>query len=144
MRVVTHVAVDDAGASGSWDTCGLSSDCCGFQRVHDVFWDRRIQRRREKYNHLHSLPTALKELSPDHGSPCGRPPRTGARGGGGYTEPHPERGDTPRLQKGESRDRLDGRLRPAHNLYTKFGFRKRGPFADYPEDPNSIFVTKGL
>ena len=33
---------------------------------------------------------------------------------------------------------------PAHNLYTKFGFKKCGPFADYIEDPNSFFMTKEL
>ena len=30
---------------------------------------------------------------------------------------------------------------PAHRLYTKFGFRECRPFADYAEDPNSIFMT---
>jgi putative acetyltransferase len=33
---------------------------------------------------------------------------------------------------------------PAHHLYTKFGFKKCGPFADYLEDPNSLFMTKEL
>ena len=33
---------------------------------------------------------------------------------------------------------------PAHNLYAKCGFKKCGPFADYVEDPNSIFMTKEL
>lgn len=33
---------------------------------------------------------------------------------------------------------------PAHRLYAKFGFRECGPFADYTEDPNSIFLTKEL
>jgi putative acetyltransferase len=33
---------------------------------------------------------------------------------------------------------------PAHHLYAKFGFVECGPFADYGEDPNSIFMTKEL
>ncbi|MHB8568039.1 MAG: GNAT family N-acetyltransferase [Nitrososphaerales archaeon] len=33
---------------------------------------------------------------------------------------------------------------PARNLYAKFGFKKCGPFADYIEDPNSLFMTKEL
>jgi len=33
---------------------------------------------------------------------------------------------------------------PALNLYAKFGFKKCGPFADYIEDPNSVFMTKEL
>jgi putative acetyltransferase len=30
---------------------------------------------------------------------------------------------------------------PAHRLYMKFGFKECRPFADYVEDPNSIFMT---
>jgi putative acetyltransferase len=33
---------------------------------------------------------------------------------------------------------------PAHRLYRKFGFRNCRPFADYIEDPNSVFMTKEL
>ncbi len=33
---------------------------------------------------------------------------------------------------------------PAHNLYTKFGFKQCGPFADYVNDPYSIYMTKEL
>jgi len=33
---------------------------------------------------------------------------------------------------------------PARNLYAQFGFKECGPFADYAEDPNSIFMTKEL
>lgn len=33
---------------------------------------------------------------------------------------------------------------PARRLYTKFGFAYCGPFADYTEDPNSVFMTKEL
>ncbi len=33
---------------------------------------------------------------------------------------------------------------PAHRLYRKFGFEACGPFANYVEDPNSLFMTKVL
>jgi putative acetyltransferase len=35
-------------------------------------------------------------------------------------------------------------FQPAHQLYTKFGFQPCSPFADYKEDPNSIFMTREL
>jgi len=37
-----------------------------------------------------------------------------------------------------------GAFAPAQNLYTKFGFKTCGPFADYVEDPNSLFMRKEL
>ncbi|MBW4562180.1 MAG: GNAT family N-acetyltransferase [Mojavia pulchra JT2-VF2] len=33
---------------------------------------------------------------------------------------------------------------PARALYTRYGFEYRGPFADYINDPNSVFMTKKL
>ena len=33
---------------------------------------------------------------------------------------------------------------PARTLYAKFGFRYCEPFADYVEDPNSVFMTQEL
>jgi putative acetyltransferase len=33
---------------------------------------------------------------------------------------------------------------PAHRLYAKFGFKHCGPFANYVEDPNSLFMTKEI
>src|SRR5215475_1763583 len=33
---------------------------------------------------------------------------------------------------------------PAQRLYAKFGFVECEPFADYIEDPNSVFMTKEL
>jgi putative acetyltransferase len=33
---------------------------------------------------------------------------------------------------------------PAHALYEKFGFARCGPFADYVEDPYSVFMTRYL
>jgi putative acetyltransferase len=31
---------------------------------------------------------------------------------------------------------------PARRLYAKFGFKSCGPFANYVEDPNSVFMTR--
>ncbi|MBD1910528.1 MULTISPECIES: GNAT family N-acetyltransferase [unclassified Leptolyngbya] len=33
---------------------------------------------------------------------------------------------------------------PARALYTRYGFEYRGPFGDYINDPNSVFMTKKL
>jgi len=33
---------------------------------------------------------------------------------------------------------------PARALYARFGFEPCGPFADYVEDPNSVFMTLDL
>lgn len=33
---------------------------------------------------------------------------------------------------------------PARNLYARYGFENRGPFADYTDDPNSVFMAKNL
>ena len=35
-------------------------------------------------------------------------------------------------------------FQPAHSLYRKFGFNNCPPFADYIEDPNSLFMTREL
>jgi putative acetyltransferase len=35
-------------------------------------------------------------------------------------------------------------FKPAHKLYTSFGFTPCGPFASYKLDPNSVFMTKEL
>lgn len=32
-------------------------------------------------------------------------------------------------------------FKPAHKLYSRFGFKCGEPFADYIEDPNSVFMT---
>jgi putative acetyltransferase len=29
-------------------------------------------------------------------------------------------------------------------LYLRYGFEFRGPFAEYVDDPNSVFMTKAL
>jgi putative acetyltransferase len=33
---------------------------------------------------------------------------------------------------------------PARELYRRFGFRPCGPFGEYREDPNSVFMTREL
>lgn len=33
---------------------------------------------------------------------------------------------------------------PARALYLRYGFEYRGPFADYTDDPNSVFMMKKL
>jgi putative acetyltransferase len=33
---------------------------------------------------------------------------------------------------------------PARGLYTKYGFEYCGPFADYREDPHSVFMTRAV
>jgi putative acetyltransferase len=35
-------------------------------------------------------------------------------------------------------------FKPALQLYASFGFEICGPFADYREDPNSVFMTLRL
>ena len=35
-------------------------------------------------------------------------------------------------------------FKPAHKLYESFGFNYCGPFGEYSEDPNSVFMTKRL
>lgn len=35
-------------------------------------------------------------------------------------------------------------FQPAHRLYSNFGFRRCGPFADYVEDSFSLFMTREL
>ena len=36
------------------------------------------------------------------------------------------------------------RFEPAHRLYASFGFTPCGPFADYSDDPHSVFMTLRL
>ena len=38
----------------------------------------------------------------------------------------------------------DEAFSPAQKLYEKFGFEYCGPFADYVEDPYSVFMTRSL
>jgi len=43
------------------------------------------------------------------------------------------------LETGSTKD-----FAPAHNLYAGFGFKPCGPFADYKEDPFSLYMTREL
>ena len=71
--------------------------------------------------------------------------------------PHLRKGVAARLMEHileEAKRRYYGRLSletgsmeafaPARNLYARYGFRPCGPFADYVEDPYSVFMTKEL
>jgi putative acetyltransferase len=90
---------------------------------------------------------ALKELSADHGEI--KSMRTAAA--------HRNKGAAKAMIVhilAEARKRGYGRLsletgsvpgfEPAIKLYEGFGFKRCGPFADYPEDPYSVFMTMSL
>lgn len=90
---------------------------------------------------------ALKELSPAHGEV--KSMRTAGD--------HRRRGVARALlghivreasQRGYERLSLETGSAPAfeaaRRLYASFGFEDCGPFADYTEDPNSVFMTRRL
>jgi putative acetyltransferase len=90
---------------------------------------------------------ALKRLGPDEGEI--KAMRT--------VEAHRRRGVGARILEhlvAEARRRGYARLyletgsqpafEPARALYRRYGFELRGPFADYVEDPNSVFMVKAL
>ena len=90
---------------------------------------------------------ALKELSADHGEI--KSMRTATA--------HRNKGAAKAMMVhilAEARKRSYGRLsletgsvpgfEPAIKLYEGFGFERCGPFADYPEDPFSVFMTRAL
>ena len=53
--------------------------------------------------------------------------------------------DTARAEgKGLMRLETGNILYAAHRLYARHGFVERGPFGDYPDDPNSLFMEKVL
>ena len=90
---------------------------------------------------------ALKELDPHHGEI--KSMRTAA--------PHLRKGVGSALvshivdearRRGYRRLSLEtgaqAEFEPARRLYARFGFETCGPFGDYVEDPNSVFMTKSL
>jgi putative acetyltransferase len=90
---------------------------------------------------------ALKQLSPEHGEvkSMRTPLALRRRGAGrallahivdearrrGYRRLSLETGAQPAFE-------------PAQQLYARFGFVRCGPFADYTDDPNSVFMTLAL
>jgi putative acetyltransferase len=90
---------------------------------------------------------ALKELDPKHGEVKSmRTPKALRRRGAGrailtrIVEIARERGyQRLSLETGSMEAFV-----PAQKLYESFGFRRCGPFGDYVEDPNSVFMTLRL
>ena len=90
---------------------------------------------------------ALKELSPSHGEVKSmRTARAHIRRGvarailGWIIEASRRRSyDRLSLETGSM-----AAFEPAQRLYASFGFTRCGPFADYEEDPNSVFMTMAL
>ena len=90
---------------------------------------------------------ALKELSPSHGEV------KSMRTGRAHLRKGVARAILGRILE-EARRRRYERLsletgtmaafQPAQRLYASFGFTCCGPFADYVEDPNSVFMTRAL
>lgn len=90
---------------------------------------------------------ALKELSPDHGEiKSMRTTKAHLRSGVGSAILQTIIAEAKR--RGYRRLNLETGAReefhPAHRLYQKHGFETCLPFADYREDPNSVFMTKEL
>lgn len=90
---------------------------------------------------------ALKELDPKHGEVKSmRTPSAHRRKGSGRAIlTH-----IIEVAKGRGYERLSletgatEAFKPAHKLYESFGFTRCGPFGDYTNDPNSIFMTLRL
>lgn len=90
---------------------------------------------------------ALRELTPRHGEiKSMRTPANARRQGAGRAvltqiiQTARERGYTLlSLETGTHPE-----FGPAHQLYRRFGFEDTGPFADYKEDPHSVFMQLRL
>lgn len=90
---------------------------------------------------------ALKELTPAHGEVKSmRTPRA-LRGRGAARAVLAHIVETAR-SRGYRRLSLEtgshAAFEPARTLYASFGFVRCGPFADYPDDPNSCFMSLEL
>ncbi|WP_295802281.1 GNAT family N-acetyltransferase [uncultured Microbulbifer sp.] len=90
---------------------------------------------------------ALKVLTPQHGEIKSMRTGAGARGQGVATAMLRHIIDEAR-RRGYRRLSLEtgsmAFFQPAHRLYARHGFELCGPFADYKEDPNSLFMTLAL
>jgi putative acetyltransferase len=90
---------------------------------------------------------ALKELDPRHGEvkSMRTPAALRRRGAGRAILAH-----IIEVARSRSYDRLSletgsmDAFKPAQKLYESFGFAYCGPFGDYKEDPNSVFMTMRL
>ena len=90
---------------------------------------------------------ALKELDPTHGEikSMRTPAARRRKGAGRAILAHII--EVARLRSYERLSLETGSMeafRPAQALYQSFGFERCGPFADYREDPNSVFMTRKL
>jgi len=90
---------------------------------------------------------ALKALSAEHGEIKSMRTATAHRGRGvARTMLHHLIGEASR--RGYTRLSLETgsftAFEPARRLYAAFGFTSCGPFGDYREDPNSVFMTRSL
>ena len=90
---------------------------------------------------------ALKELEPKHGEVKSmRTPKALRRRGAGRAIL--ERIVAVARERGYERLSLEtgsiAAFAPAQKLYESFGFSRCGPFGDYVEDPNSVFMTLRL
>jgi putative acetyltransferase len=90
---------------------------------------------------------ALKELDPKHGEiKSMRTPFAHRRRGAGRTI----LAHIIEVARGRSYERLSletgasEAFKPARKLYESFGFTYCGPFDDYPDDPNSVFMSLRL
>lgn len=90
---------------------------------------------------------ALKELDPKHGEVKSmRTPNAHRRKGAGRTILR-HIVEVARVRSYERLSLETGAMDafvPAHRLYESFGFTLCGPFGDYIEDPNSVFMTMRL
>ena len=90
---------------------------------------------------------ALKELDPTHGEikSMRTPAALRRRGAGRAILAHII--EVARLRSYERLSLETGSMeafRPAQALYESFGFERCGPFAEYRDDPNSVFMTRKL
>ena len=90
---------------------------------------------------------ALKELNPTHGEikSMRTPKALRRRGAGRAVLAHIIEVATERGYKLLSLETGSGaEFKPAHRLYESFGFTPCGPFADYVENGNSVFMARRL